>query len=142
TFGFEPKTSNLRKAEFITDYFGISRENFILKKYDLLSSPSKINQLDIVLCIGVLHHIDNIYLAFRNLYHLTKDLLVVECMVLPEDLNNNDVKKHLELKDIVYTDADIKAPFGIMGMKIESSLLDGATVNSGIVTIPNLPHFV
>ena len=61
-----------------------------LKKYNLLTPPLKIDKLDLVLCIGVLHHIDDIYAACRNLFSLTNDLVVIECMVLPESLNNED----------------------------------------------------
>jgi SAM-dependent methyltransferase len=135
-FGFEPKLSNLKKAKFIRDYFSISKDTVSLKKYNLLSSPSKIDKMDVVLCVGVLHHIDDIYTACRNLHYLTNDLLVIECMVLPELLNNTEVEKHLELKDLVYADDKINSPYGIMGMKMESSFLDGATAKSGVVTIP------
>jgi SAM-dependent methyltransferase len=135
-FGFEPKLSNLKKAKFIRDYFSINRDTVVLKKYNLLSSPSKLDKMDVVLCIGVLHHIDDIYTACRNLYSLTNDLLVVECMVLPECLNNTEVEKNLELKDIVYADDEINVSYGIMGMKVESNFYDGATAKSGVVSIP------
>ena len=95
--------------------------------------------MDLVLCIGVLHHIDDIYAACRNLFSLTNDLVVIECMVLPESLNNEDAEKGLEIKDIIYTDHEFKkshASFGIMGVKMESQFYDGATAKSGIVTIP------
>ena len=138
-YGFEPKTSNLKKADFIRDYFEISKEIVVLKKYNLLTPPLKIDKLDLVLCIGVLHHIDDIYAACRNLFSLTNDLVVIECMVLPESLNNEDAEKGLEIKDIIYTDHEFKkshASFGIMGVKMESQFYDGATAKSGIVTIP------
>jgi hypothetical protein len=95
--------------------------------------------MDIVMCLGVLHHIDDLYMACRNLHYLTNELLIVECMVIPESLNSHGIEKHLELKDIVYTDEVFNKnniPYGIMGVKIESSFFDGTTTKNGVVTIP------
>lgn len=138
-FGYEPKLTNLEKAKFIRNQLEIDESSWFLSEYDLLKPPTNIISADITMCIGVLHHVDDIYTACRHLFEQTKDLIILECMVLPEVLNNDDLKQSLELKDIIYSDETFegkKIPFGMMGLKHESHFYDGAAAKSGIVSVP------
>lgn len=40
-------------------------------------------QFDLVLCFGLLYHLENPFLAIRNLHALTSELLLIESMVFP-----------------------------------------------------------
>lgn len=46
--------------------------NVTFKRYDLRNDLSPLGEFEIVLCLGVLHHIENFNKAFRNIVHLVK----------------------------------------------------------------------
>jgi SAM-dependent methyltransferase len=47
-------------------------------------APQKLGQFDLVLCFGLLYHLENPMRAFRNLRALTGKLLLVESAAIPE----------------------------------------------------------
>ena len=134
--GVEPRTKNLAKAKFIANFFKLPKNKFTLKKMDILSLGKKIEQFDIVIMPGVLHHLDDHVLALRNLYKMTKDLCVIETVVLSNEFNEKSVAEQLELKDDLYKIKENENKFGIIGYKLETDRLDGATIHNGIVGIP------
>ena len=137
--GYEPKSTNLDKAKFIRKRLCIDENRWQLSEYDLLHKPTHLVSTDITMCIGVLHHVDDIFAACRHLHELSNGLVIIECMVLPEILNNEQTKESLELKDIAYQDEEFdghRVPFGVMGLKHESHYYDGAAAKSGVVTVP------
>jgi len=134
--GVEPRTKNLAKAKFIANFFKLPKNKFILKKMDVLSLGSKIEKFDIVIMPGVLHHLDDHILALRNLYKMTKDLCIIETVVLSNKFNEKHIEEQLELKDDLYKINENKNRFGIIGYKLETDRLDGATIHNGIVGIP------
>jgi hypothetical protein len=66
---------------------------------------------------------------------MTKDICIIETMVVPDEVNTPLVRKSLELKDDAYKKYDYG--FGVVGYKFESNYLDGAAARSGIVGIPS-----
>lgn len=133
--GLEPRKTNLTKAKFIADYFNLSSKEYKLKKFDILTTKKRLPIYDVVLMPGVLHHTSNHIQVLSNLYKMTKDFCIIETIVLPDKLNKSSVSKYLELKDEFYrTNQDY---FGIIGYKIESNNLDGASLYSGVVGIPS-----
>lgn len=134
--GLEPRKSNLLKAQFIADYFHLPKNKYKLKEFDILTKSNKIPIYDVIIMPGVLHHLDNHLQALRNLYKMTRELCIIETLVLTEDLNTKKVFQQLELKDSLYKDKQNKNKFGIIGYKLESNRLDGATFHNGVVGIP------
>ena len=47
-------------------------------------SVAKLGQFDLVLCFGLLYHLENPFAAIRNLYALTAKVLLIESMAIPE----------------------------------------------------------
>jgi len=133
--GLEPRKSNLSKAKFIAEYFNVPKNRVRFRKYDILSHHRTLPVYDVVLMSGLIHHLDNHLLALSNAYRMTKDLCIIETMVLPDEVNTSLVRKSLELKDDAYKKFDYG--FGVMGYKFESNYLDGAAARSGIVGIPS-----
>ena len=134
--GIEPRTKNLAKAKFIADFFKLPKNKFILKKMDVLSLGKKNEKFDIVIMPGVLHHLDDHILALRNLYKMTKDLCIIETVVLSNKFNEKHIAEQLELKDDLYKINENQNIFGIIGYKLETDRSDGATIHNGIVGIP------
>ncbi len=140
--GVEPRTKNLAKAKFIANFFKLPKNRYILKKMDVLSLGGKIEKFDIVIMPGVLHHLDDHILALRNLYKMTKDLCIIETVVLSNKFNGKHIAEQLELKDDLYKINENKNKFGIIGYKLETDRLDGATIHNGIVGIPTTDALV
>lgn len=134
--GAEPRTKNLAKAKFIANFFKLPKNRYILKKMDILSLKRKFELFDIVIMPGVLHHLDDHILALKNLYKMTKDLCVIETVVLSNEFNEKNIAEQLELKDDLYKIKKNENKFGIIGYKLETDRLDGATIHNGIVGIP------
>lgn len=45
-----------------------------------------LGSIDLLLCFGLLYHLENPFRAIRNLYELTKKLVIIETMVSPNQL--------------------------------------------------------
>ena len=135
--GLEPRATNRAKARFIARHFNLTPSRYQIKDFDILSPGRRPPVFDIVIFPSVLHHIDNQLLALQNLYKMTRDLCIIDTHILPDDLNSDDVKQKLELKDAIYTGID-KSNFGVIGYKLEDSKLDGSTIYPGIVGIPTV----
>lgn len=138
--GLEPRKSNLAKARFIARYFRLSSKKYELKKFDILTKSNKLPYYDIVIMPSILHHIDNHLIALSNAYKMTHEICIIDSLVLPDELNTQDIAQKLELKDDLYK--EIKKDFGIIGYKIESNKLDGAAYHSGIVGIPTIQALI
>lgn len=50
------------------------------------SAVSELGSFDLVLCLGLLYHLENPFCAIRNLCSLTKKHLIIETMVAPYEL--------------------------------------------------------
>jgi SAM-dependent methyltransferase len=57
------------------------------------ASFAEIGRFDLVLCVGLLYHLENPFRAIRNLHALTEKILVVESMCTPGEF------PHMELLD-------------------------------------------
>jgi SAM-dependent methyltransferase len=134
--GLEPRESNLKKARLISNWFNLSNNKFRLKKFDILSDEIK-QKADIVLFVGVLHHLDDHLKALKNVYRMTKEVAIIETVVLSDKFDIKGIASQLELKDDLYKIKKNKEKVGIVGYKLETDRLDGATVHTGIVGIPN-----
>jgi len=133
--GLEPRKTNLAKARFIANYFGLPRSKYFLKQFDILTISKRLPIADIVIMPGVLHHVSNHLQALSNLYKMTRELCIVETYVLPDWVNSNSIAQHMSLGETLYGSGQNKDKFGIVGYKLETDRLDGATYQSGIVGI-------
>lgn len=99
--GLEPRESNLKKARLISNWFNLSKNKFRLKKFDILSDEIK-QKADIVLFVGVLHHLDDHLKALKNVYKMTKEVAIIETVVLSDEFDIKGIASQLELKDDLY----------------------------------------
>jgi SAM-dependent methyltransferase len=132
--GLEPRESNLSKARFVSDYFNIPKARVVFRKFDLLYPNGKMPSYDVVLMLGVVHHLDDHLFALANVRRMTKEICIIDSMVLPEEVNTPEICKSMELTDDAYKKYDFG--FGVMGYKYESSFLDGSAAHTGIVGVP------
>ncbi len=130
--GIEPRNKNLLKGEGIRRLLGIkTRVQFRVGSLENIGKE----KFDIVLCIGVLHHVESIAIAIRNLDSITKRMLVIDTICLPEKYLTATIARDLELKDIIYQNKQKR--FGLTGEKYESAYYDGSTSHVAVVGIPS-----
>ena len=133
--GLEPRKTNLAKAQFIADYFELPNSRYELRQFDVLTTDKNLPISDVVIMPGVLHHLSNHLHALSNLYAMTRELCIVETFVLPDEVNREGIEQYMSLGETLYRGEKNKDKFGIVGYKLETNRLDGATYQSGIVGV-------
>ena len=79
TCGFDARAENVEEAR--RRYPGIPFEQADVEAREI----SRLGQFDLVLCFGLLYHLENPMQAIRNLSAITEKCLVLESMCLPEE---------------------------------------------------------
>ena len=132
--GIEPRQRNIDKGNTARSILGVkSRTEFRVASIEALGSEV----FDIVICIGVLHHVESVGDAFRALRAICRKKLIIESLCLSSESVSPDLAREIEPKDIIYFG---RAPtVGLNGYKFESSYYHGSAIRSSIVSIPSLP---
>ena len=78
TCGFDARAENIEEAR--RRFPGIPFEQADVETREI----SRLGQFDLVLCFGLLYHLENPWQAIRNLRAITEKCLVLESMCLPE----------------------------------------------------------
>ena len=130
--GIEPRQKNIDKGRVARQALQLEcRVDFVQGDLESLSE-----EFDIVLCIGLLHHLPSLAEAMRQVTTFCRRALIIDCLCLSESHLTANLRKELELKDVVYR---FHQPvLGISGYKLESAYYDGSTKQTGIVSIPTL----
>ncbi len=134
----EPRKKNFLKGRFVRDYLNIYT-NVQFKNLRLEDINEK---FDIVFCVGILHHLDNINYFLKKLSSICEKSIFIDCLsynpkkkiinFFLEKLN----RKIIEPKDIIYKFK--KKTVGISGHKLETNYYDGSTLDAvSVVTIPD-----
>lgn len=138
--GIEPRQKNIDKGKNIRKLLGI-KEGIQFKRNTLEDLGKQ--SYDIVLCIGVLHHVESISTAIRKLDSICKKMLIVENLCIPSMHLTDSFKVDIEMKDIIYKGENL---CGITGQKFESSYYDGSAALTTVVSIPSIEtmmmHFI
>ena len=131
--GIEPRERNIEKGRKVREILGIhSRVEF--KVGDIENIGDEV--FDIVICTGVLHHVESIPHAIRSLRRACKRFLFIETLSLPSRYITDSLKKDVELKDIVYKYKNFDC--GLIAQKYETSYYDGSAKDFCIVSLPTI----
>jgi 2-polyprenyl-3-methyl-5-hydroxy-6-metoxy-1,4-benzoquinol methylase len=131
--GIEPRESNITKAKTIRGLLNIkSKIKFEIGDIDTLGNQT----FDIVICTGVLHHVESIPLAVHNLSSICNKMLFIETIILSSKHLTKSFAKEMEMKDIVYFNRTKRC--GLTGQKFESSYYDGSTDKLKVISVPSL----
>lgn len=132
--GIEPREKNLLKGKVVRETLGVrTRVEFQVGEIESLSLSSE--QFDVVLCLGLLHHLESIPLALRNLRAVCRRFLYLETICLSSRHINDGLRREMELKDVVYFGR--ATVLGLTGQKLESAYYDGSTTTLTAVSIPS-----
>ena len=135
--GVEPREKNIIKGKKVREILNIQTPvEFRIGEIDNLGDET----FDIVICTGVLHHLESIPAALRNLRRICNKMLFVETLCLSSNHITSAVKKDLEMKDIVY---QYKGKVcGLTGQKFESSYYDGSADKLSVVSISSIESLI
>jgi hypothetical protein len=131
--GIEPRIRNIEKGNKVREILHIeSRVEFRVGSIESLGPES----FDVVICTGLLHHLESVGDALRALRAICRRKLFIETLCLSSHHITRDFVRELEPKDIVYFG---KAPkVGLSGHKYESSYFHGSAIRPAIVAIPTV----
>ena len=142
----EPRLKNIQKGIAVRKFLGIN-SRFEIKQENLEDIQEA---FDIVVCIGVLHHVDSVSRVVKKLSSISKIGIFLETQIYePLKLLENNYfgtaiqRKHdrrvIEPKDVVYVNKKRNlADVAVSGHKYESSYFDGSTSFSQVVELPSV----
>ncbi len=131
--GIEPRGRNLEKGNKVRWILEISsRVEYQVGSIESLGQET----FDVVICTGLLHHVESVGDALRKLRSICRCKLILETMCLSSNHITADFVRDLEPKDVVYFG---KVPtVGLSGHKFESSFYHGSAICPAIVAVPTL----
>jgi len=135
--GVEPRKKNIKKGEVGRKLAGIKTQaNFIQGSADDVDSLFPDRNFDIVLCLGVLHHVSSTYDTILSISSKSSDVCILDTNIIPplqDDVKN--IGPYVSTIDVVYYGEDNL--WTAAAYKYESPYGDGSRANFGIVNIPS-----
>lgn len=134
--GIEPRLKNINKGIYARHFYKIKTDcEFQIGTVESVKQSFSRSPFDIVLCLGLLHHVSSTPDTIKSLSEITKEMLIIDSMVIPEvKKEKKEILKYLNLKDLVYFGE--KKLWSIAAYKFESPYFDGSANESKIVNVP------
>ena len=134
--GVEPRQKNIDKGVFARRICGIETAcEFLQGGYEDLDRLFPDTTVDIVLCLGMLHHVASAERVIRICTAKSARLFIVDSMVIPPLEHDLDrIAPVINPVDIVYRNKERR--WGIAAYKMESPYFDGSTSDAELVNIP------
>src|SRR5215470_19087593 len=131
--GIEPRARNLEKGKKVRQILGIrSRVEYRVGAIESLQQET----FDVVICTGLLHHLESVGDALRILRSICTRKLFIETLVLPSRHITTDFLRDLEAKDLA--NFGRSPTVGLSGHKFESSYYHGSAIRPSIASVPTL----
>lgn len=134
--GIEPREKNIQKGIIARKFYKKKKSNLIFIKANINNFYTKLNKkFDIVICLGVLHHVSSTVLSIKNICKVARDIIILDSMIInkPEKKFEKNILHLLNLKDIAYVN---KKDWAISAFKYETPYFDGSTSQEPIVNVP------
>jgi ubiquinone/menaquinone biosynthesis C-methylase UbiE len=130
--GVEPRNKNIQKGIVVREELGIDdKVKFI--EGNLEGLPNK--KYDLVVCTGLLYHVESIPVAINKLRDVTKSHLFIESRVVNSKFLSEKMKFQIELNDLDYKNK--KETAGLALHKFETKYSDGSADKNTVVTLPS-----
>lgn len=135
--GIEPRQKNIDKGRIVRELLDIeTRCEFRQGSIETLSEVLQGEQADILICVGVLHHLRSTAESIGHLHAVCRRMLFIETICLPPGFEDERLRRQLELKDLPYLYR--KPVFGVTGHKLESGYYDGSATRLSVVSNPSV----
>ena len=135
--GVEPREKNILKGKKVRGILKI--ENNVEYRVGSVESLGD-EKFDIVICAGVLYHVESIPYAIKKIRESCKRMVFIESRCISSEYITADLKKEIEMRDIVYQFEE--GICGITAQKFESGYHDGSATHSTIVNVPTTETLV
>jgi len=81
--GIDAERFHIRQASFVRRSLGLDIEFRRMSVYDL--NQRTVGRFDVTLALGLIYHCKHLVRALENLWHVTKELLVIETAIYPPE---------------------------------------------------------
>lgn len=129
--GIEPRARNIEKGEKIREILGL--ESRVEYKVGALENLGE-ERFDVVLCCGLLHHVEAVGAALDRLRAICNKMIFIETQCLQSEFITDGLVRQIEPKDVAYLNRSHTV--GLVGHKFESSYYHGSAMKSGVVSVP------
>lgn len=135
--GVEPRKKNIRKGEVGRKLANIKTQaQFIEGNVNDLNKLLQDQSFDIVICLGMLHHVSSTYDTILTLCDKSTNVVIIDSMIIPElQSDSSTIEPYVNTKDIVYYGEE--KTWAVAAFKFESPYGDGSRPNFGIVNVPS-----
>ncbi|MDC1122776.1 methyltransferase domain-containing protein [Nitrospinaceae bacterium] len=126
-----------KKEKWGVTYLGVDTQaSFMLGSTENIDKLFPDKQFDIVICLGMLHHVASTYDTLSNVSRMSRNVLIVDSMIIPELENDIErIQPVVNTRDIVYQGEENL--WSVSAFKYESPYGDGSRKDFGIVNIPS-----
>ena len=129
--GIEPREKNIEKGRVVRRLLNI--ENRVDCRVGDIESLGE-EKFDIIICAGVLYHVESIPLALRRVRECCRKFLFIESRCIASEHATDALKAQIEMRDLAYEFRDRIC--GVTAQKFESSYHDGSARVNTIVNVP------
>lgn len=135
--GIEPREKNIAKGRKVREILNIpSKVEYKIGDVDTLGDEI----FDIVICAGVLYHVESIPNALRRIRKVCRKMLFIESRCISSEYVTTKLKHEIEMRDVVYKYKDKIC--GLTAQKFETSYNDGSAKEFCIVNIPTVESLI
>jgi 2-polyprenyl-3-methyl-5-hydroxy-6-metoxy-1,4-benzoquinol methylase len=129
--GVEPREKNVKKGFIVREELKLDNNiEFIIGDVSALGSRT----FDIVVCTGVLYHVESIPSFLRELYKICNNYIFIESRTINSNLVSDQIIKQSELVDLPYKFNE--KSIGLSIHKFESAYSDGSAHDDTVVSLP------
>ncbi len=135
--GIEPREKNIAKGRTVRALLKL--ENRVEYRVGNIESLDG-EVFDIVICAGVLYHVESIPVALRSVRRACRRLLFIESRCISSRHITQDLRDEIEMRDLVYQFKDKMC--GLTAQKFESAYHDGSARETTIVNVPSAESLI
>lgn len=135
--GVEPREKNIKKGETVREILKL--ENNVDYRVGTIETLGD-EKFDIVICCGVLYHVESIPTALRNIRNVCNKFVFIESRCISSKYITEELKTEIEMRDLVYQFEDEIC--GVTAQKYESAYHDGSAAHTTIVNVPSAESLV
>jgi hypothetical protein len=135
--GVEPRLKNIKKGEIGRKLANVKvNAEFIQGTAKDLEVLFPEQTFDIVICLGMLHHVSATYDTIQSLCKKSSGLTIIDSMIIPELVNDKAlIEPFVNTRDIIYYQEE--PIWTVAAYKFESPYGDGSRPDFGLANIPS-----
>jgi SAM-dependent methyltransferase len=135
--GIEPRLKNIEKGKTVRKILKL-KNSVEYRVGDIESIEGE--KFDIVICAGVLYHVESIPSSLRKIRESCKKMVFIESRCLSSSHITQEIKDEIEMRDLVYQFKEEIC--GITAQKYESAYHDGSSAHNTIVNVPSAESLI